>query len=150
MPSSLIAEVFTDGSCLGNPGPGGWAALIRVKDKEWEISGGQADTTNNQMELQATIAALNALEPGHNVTVATDSKYVQQGITEWIANWKINNWRTASKKPVKNKDLWLQLDEAQAKHKVEWQWVRGHNGHKENERVDQLALEQAVQIQQAN
>ena len=136
-------ELFTDGACLGNPGPGGWAALLRYNDTEKELTGGASETTNNRMEMLAVIEGLNALKHPCQVTVTTDSQYVQKGITEWIHNWKARGWRTASKKPVKNVDLWQALDEAQARHDIAWKWVRGHDGHAENERVDVLARSEA-------
>jgi ribonuclease HI len=137
---------YTDGACSGNPGPGGWGALLQAKDdgrvvKERTLSGGAADTTNNRMELMAAISALEALERPSTLTVITDSNYVKGGVTGWIFGWKKNGWRTAAKKPVKNVDLWQRLDEAQARHKVKWEWVKGHAGHAENERADELARE---------
>lgn len=140
-------ELFTDGACLGNPGPGGWGTLLRFNGTEKEMAGGENDTTNNRMEMQAVIEGLNALTRPCIVTVYTDSQYVQKGITEWINGWKARGWKTASKKPVKNADLWRALDEAQAKHHVTWQWVKGHSGHPENERVDDLARGEAEKIQ---
>jgi len=136
-------EIFADGACLGNPGPGGWAALLRFKGSDKEIYGGEAQTTNNRMEMMAVIAALRSLTRPCRVAVTTDSQYVQKGITEWIHGWKKRNWRTADKKPVKNVDLWQALDEARAGHDVSWHWVKGHSGHTENERVDQLARAEA-------
>ena len=135
---------FTDGACSGNPGPGGWGALLQAKSgeevvKERALKGGEAQTTNNRMELLAAINALEALEKATTITVVTDSAYVKDGITSWLANWKRRGWRTASKKPVKNEDLWRRLDEAQARHDVTWEWVKGHAGHPENERADELA-----------
>ncbi len=135
---------YTDGACSGNPGPGGWGALLQAKTgdavvKERELKGGEVDTTNNRMELLAAINALEALERPSTITVVTDSAYVKGGITEWLRSWKRNNWRTATKKPVKNEDLWRRLDEAAARHQVTWTWVRGHAGHPENERADALA-----------
>ena len=135
---------YTDGACSGNPGPGGWGALLQAKAgdaivKERELNGGEADTTNNRMELLAAINALEALERPSTITVVTDSAYVKGGITEWLRSWKRNNWRTATKKPVKNEDLWRRLDEAAARHQVTWTWVKGHAGHPENERADALA-----------
>ncbi|MDA0901646.1 MAG: ribonuclease HI [Proteobacteria bacterium] len=135
---------YTDGACSGNPGPGGWGALLQAKTGdiaaiERELKGGEADTTNNRMELLAAINALEALERPSTITVVTDSAYVKGGITEWLGSWKRNNWRTATKKPVKNEDLWRRLDEAAARHHVTWKWVKGHAGHPENERVDALA-----------
>ena len=135
---------FTDGACSGNPGPGGWGALLIAKDgeavlKERELKGGAPETTNNRMELQAAIAALEALERPSTITVVTDSAYVKGGITAWLFAWKKNGWKTSTKKPVKNEDLWRALDAAAARHKVTWEWVKGHAGHPENERADQLA-----------
>ena len=132
-------EIHTDGSCLGNPGPGGWAALLRYKGHERELSGGEAHTTNNRMELMAAIMALEALKRPCRVELHTDSKYVMQGITEWMRGWKARGWLTADKKPVKNADLWQRLDAARARHDVKWRWVKGHAGHELNERADQLA-----------
>ncbi len=144
--ASAVA-LFTDGACLGNPGPGGWAALLRFNGTEKEISGGKSDTTNNRMEMQAVIEGLNALTRPCTVSVFTDSRYVQKGITEWIKGWKARGWKTAAKKPVKNVELWQAMDSAQAKHQVSWYWVKGHAGHPENERVDDLAREEAIRIQ---
>jgi ribonuclease HI len=132
-------ELFTDGACLGNPGPGGWAALLRFKGQEREVAGGEKLTTNNRMEMMAVIEGLRTLTRGCKVTVYTDSQYVQKGITEWIHSWKKRGWRTADKQPVKNADLWQVLDAARAEHTVTWLWVKGHAGHVENERVDVLA-----------
>lgn len=132
-------EIFTDGACRGNPGPGGWGALLRYCDKEKTLKGAERDTTNNRMELMAAISALEALGRPCKVKLTTDSKYVMQGITEWLANWKKRNWQTAAKKPVKNIDLWQRLDKAVQQHDVLWFWVKGHNGHAENERADELA-----------
>ncbi|MHA1538727.1 MAG: ribonuclease HI [Alphaproteobacteria bacterium] len=139
-------DIWTDGACSGNPGPGGWGAILRFNAKEREISGGEPDTTNNRMELTAAIEALNALKRPVALRLHTDSTYVKDGITKWIHGWKKNGWRNASKKPVKNKDLWLALEAAMAPHRVEWHWVKGHSGHPENDRADELAragLEQA-------
>jgi ribonuclease HI len=136
-------EIFADGACLGNPGPGGWAALLRYKGADKEIYGGEAQTTNNRMELMAVIEALRALTRPCRVAVTTDSQYVQKGISEWIHGWKKRGWKTADKKPVKNVDLWQALDEAKGPHQVSWHWVKGHAGHVENERVDQLARAEA-------
>lgn len=138
----LIA--YTDGACSGNPGPGGWGVLLLARDgqntlKRRELNGGAAETTNNRMELTAAIEALNALTKPSNLTIVTDSSYVKDGITKWMHGWKRNGWRTAAKKEVKNVDLWQQLDEAQARHTVAWEWVKGHAGHEENEQADQLA-----------
>ncbi len=132
-------EIFTDGACLGNPGPGGWGVLMRWRGHEKELSGGEAETTNNRMELMAAIKGIEALKPGSRAGLYTDSKYVMDGITEWIAGWKRNGWRTAAKKPVKNKDLWQLLDQTLDGHDVDWHWVKGHAGHPENERADELA-----------
>lgn len=141
-----MAELFafTDGACSGNPGPGGWGALLQARDgdtviKERELSGGAAETTNNQMELLAAIHALEVLEKPSTLTVVTDSNYVKNGITGWIFGWKKNGWKNAAKKPVANAELWKRLDAAQARHQVTWQWVKGHAGHPENERADALA-----------
>ncbi len=134
-------EAFTDGACSGNPGPGGWGAILRYNGKDKELSGGEAETTNNRMELTAAIVALNALKEPCHVLMHTDSKYVMDGISGWIHGWKKNGWKTADKKPVKNADLWQELDEAVKRHKVEWTWVKGHAGHPENERADELARE---------
>ena len=131
--------IYTDGACSGNPGPGGWGALLKYNGSERELSGGEPATTNNRMELMAAIIALETLKRPCQVTLYTDSKYVMQGITEWITRWKQNGWRTAAKKPVKNDDLWRRLDEALADHRIDWQWVKGHAGDEGNERADQLA-----------
>ena len=136
-------EIFTDGACLGNPGPGGWAALLRCGATESELVGGARHTTNNRMELMAAIAGLEALTRPCSVQLTTDSRYVMDGIRSWLPAWKRNGWRTAARKPVKNTDLWQRLDTASARHEVEWVWVRGHAGHAENERVDALARRQA-------
>jgi len=137
---------YTDGACSGNPGPGGWGALLQAKDgetvlKERELKGGEAETTNNRMELLAAINALETLGRGTAITVVTDSQYVKNGVTGWIHGWKRNGWKTAAKKPVKNAELWQRLDEAAKRHDVTWEWVKGHAGHPENERADQLARE---------
>ncbi len=132
-------EIFTDGACKGNPGPGGWGAILRAKGTEKELFGGEPDTTNNRMELTAAIMALEALTRPCKVDLTTDSQYVRQGITQWITNWKKRGWKTANKGPVKNADLWKRLDAAAAVHEVAWHWVRGHTGHAENERADRLA-----------
>ena len=136
---SAKVEVFTDGACRGNPGPGGWGALLRYKGQERELWGGEPETTNNRMELMAAIQALEALKRPCAVSLTTDSEYLRKGITTWIHGWKKQGWKTAAKKDVKNRDLWERLDAAVLKHQVEWHWVKGHNGHVENERVDQLA-----------
>ncbi len=132
-------EAFTDGACRGNPGPGGWGVILRYGDTEKELYGGEAETTNNRMELMAAIQALEALKQPCEVHLTTDSQYVRKGITEWMANWKRNGWRTSARKPVKNRDLWQRLDEATRTHDIHWHWVRGHSGHPENERADALA-----------
>ncbi len=132
-------ELFTDGACSGNPGPGGWGVLIRWQNHEKELCGGEVETTNNRMELMAAIQGLESLNRGVNATLYTDSKYVKDGISQWIINWKRNGWKTAAKKPVKNIDLWKRLDTALERHKVEWRWIKGHTGHPENERADELA-----------
>ena len=131
--------IYTDGACSGNPGPGGWGAILRYEGTQKELKGGKADTTNNQMELTAAIESLNALKQSCNIDLYTDSVYVRDGIMKWIEGWKRNNWRTAAKKPVKNVELWQSLDEAQKRHTIEWHWVKGHAGHPDNERADELA-----------
>lgn len=132
-------KIFTDGACLGNPGPGGWGALLRYGTTEKELSGGEAETTNNRMEMMAAIQALEALKSACEVDLYTDSKYLLQGITEWLPGWKERGWKTADKKPVKNAELWQRLEGAVARHKIKWHWVKGHSGHAENERMDELA-----------
>ena len=134
-----VVEIFADGACLGNPGPGGWAALLRFNGTDKEIAGGEPMTTNNRMEMMAVISALRTLTRPCTVAVTTDSQYVQKGITEWIHGWKKRGWKTAAKKPVLNADLWMQLDDLASRHKVEWKWVKGHSGHSENEIADELA-----------
>ncbi len=135
-------EIFTDGACSGNPGAGGWGAILRCRDTEKELSGAAPETTNNRMELTAVIEALSALKKECNITLYTDSRYVMDGITKWLPNWKNNNWKTANKKSeVKNIDLWQKLDSLIKGHEIRWVWVKGHNGHPENERVDKLARE---------
>jgi len=143
-----MAELFayTDGACSGNPGPGGWGVLLRAMDgdtvvKERGLSGGEADTTNNRMELLAAIHALETLGRASTITIVTDSTYVKNGVTSWIHGWKRNGWKTSARKPVKNAELWQRLDDAQARHDVTWEWVKGHAGHPENERADELARE---------
>ncbi len=131
--------IFTDGACRGNPGPGGWGAVMRYGSTEKTLFGGEPDTTNNRMELMAAIMALEALTQPCQVVLTTDSRYVMDGITQWMANWKKRGWKTASKQPVKNADLWRRLDAACSKHTIEWQWVKGHSGHPENEKADALA-----------
>jgi ribonuclease HI len=137
--SEEAVEIFSDGACRGNPGPGGWGVLLRAKGVEKELWGGEADTTNNRMELTAVIRALEALKRPSRVRLFTDSQYVQKGISEWIHSWKRRGWLTTDKKPVKNVDLWRELDSLAAKHSIEWHWVKGHAGHPENERADRLA-----------
>lgn len=137
--------IYTDGSCKGNPGPGGWAAILQYQNKEKEISGFEPDTTNNRMELRAAVEALRALKRCCDVEVYTDSQYVRQGMTAWIYNWRKNGWKSADKKPIKNQDLWVELDDLSRQHQVKWHWVKGHNGHPLNERVDELAR-RAVEI----
>ncbi|MBM95568.1 MAG: ribonuclease HI [Oceanospirillaceae bacterium] len=135
----MKVELFTDGACKGNPGVGGWGALLRYGQHEKELFGGELNTTNNRMELKAAIEGLAALSRPCDVVLTTDSKYVKQGIQQWMAGWKRNGWKTAAKQPVKNQDLWQALDQACQRHQVEWRWVKGHAGHDENERADQLA-----------
>lgn len=138
----IRVEIFTDGACSGNPGAGGWGAILRHKDIEKELSGATAETTNNRMEMTAVIEALKALKKECNITLYTDSRYVMDGVTQWLPNWKRNNWKTTNKKSdVKNVDLWQELDSLVNQHEIRWVWVKGHNGHPENERVDQLARE---------
>jgi ribonuclease HI len=134
-------EIYTDGACKGNPGPGGWGALLRFGQHEKALFGGESSTTNNRMELLAAIKALEALKRPSQVDLYTDSQYLRKGITEWLANWKARGWRTAARKPVKNEDLWRALDQAVAPHKINWHWVKGHSGHTGNDRADQLANE---------
>lgn len=134
-----LVEIFSDGACRGNPGPGGWGVILRYKDSEKSLYGGERDTTNNRMELMAVISGLEALHRSSRVRVTTDSQYVKNGITQWISNWKRNGWKTAARQPVKNIDLWQRLDELVARHDVGWAWVKGHSGHRENELADQLA-----------
>lgn len=140
-----VVELFTDGACLGNPGPGGWGAVLRWRGTERELSGGAADTTNNRMELQAAIEGLGALKRRSKVHVYTDSRYVRDGITGWIKRWKQNGWKTAARTPVRNADLWQALDACLNNHSVDWFWIRGHAGHPENERADRLARAAARQ-----
>ena len=141
-------EIFTAGACRGNPGPGGWAALLRSQGIEKMLSGAEPETTNNQMELMAAIQGLEALKRTSSVALTTDSQYVRQGITQWIHGWKRNGWKTSQKQPVKNKELWQRLDAAVESHDVQWHWVKGHSGHEENERVDQAAND-AIDVMQA-
>ncbi|SFM75790.1 RNase HI [Bradyrhizobium sp. Rc3b] len=144
MSEKPVVTIYTDGACSGNPGPGGWGAILKFDDKEKELNGGERHTTNNQMELMAAISALEALKKPCTVDLYTDSQYVRQGITGWIFGWKRNGWRTADKKPVKNVELWQRLDAALKQHEVRWHWVKGHAGHPENERADQLARDGIV------
>lgn len=139
-------EIHTDGSCLGNPGPGGWGAVLRYQGRERELAGGEALTTNNRMELMAAIMALEALSEPCKVTLQTDSQYVRQGITEWMANWVRRNWKTAGGDAVKNRDLWERLHTATQRHAIEWRWVKGHSGDVDNERVDLLARNEAIRF----
>ncbi len=139
-------ELFTDGACSGNPGPGGWGAILRMGGREKELSGGEPATTNNRMEMMAAIAGLEALQRPCKVALFTDSTYVKDGVTKWIKGWKRNGWKTADKKPVKNIDLWQRLDAVHAQHQVVWHWVRGHSGHPENERADALARAAIAQL----
>jgi ribonuclease HI len=132
-------EVFTDGACRGNPGPGGWGAILRANKHYKEIYGGEKETTNNRMELTAAIMALQAIKKSSEVTLTTDSQYVRKGITEWLSGWKAKGWKNSQKKPVKNVDLWQALDIQNSRHRVDWRWVKGHSGHPENERADELA-----------
>ncbi len=131
--------IYTDGACRGNPGPGGWGAILQHGDREKELYGAEKDTTNNRMELMAAIRALEELKRPCDVTLTTDSQYVKKGITEWLESWKRRGWKTADKKPVKNQELWQRLEKAAAKHKIHWKWIKGHSGHPENERADSLA-----------
>jgi ribonuclease HI len=141
MKDNAPVVIFTDGACSGNPGPGGWGAILTYGDSDKEISGGEPETTNNRMELMAAISALEALKRPSRVELHTDSSYLKDGITKWIHGWKRNGWRTADKKPVKNAELWQRLDKARERHDMDWRWVRGHAGHPENERADALARE---------
>ena len=141
MTAKTPVVIYTDGACSGNPGPGGWGAILIYAGHRKEISAGEAETTNNRMELMAAIRALEALKRPSRVELHTDSSYLKDGITSWINRWKANGWRTANKKPVKNVELWQRLDEAQERHQIDWRWVRGHTGDKENERADELARE---------
>ena len=143
--SQETVEIFTDGACSGNPGPGGWGAVLRYKGVEKELSGGAPETTNNRMELMAAIAALEALKRPSRVALTTDSTYVRDGITKWIHAWKKRGWKTADKKPVKNLDLWQRLEAAAERHEVAWHWIRGHDGHPENEWADRLARDAVAQ-----
>ncbi len=146
----IAVDIFTDGACSGNPGPGGWGALLRYGDTEKEICGGEDATTNNRMELLAAIRAIEALKRPSTVRLHTDSTYLRDGITRWIGGWKANGWKTAAKKPVKNVDLWQRLDAAAAGHEIEWRWVKGHAGHPDNERADALARKGLAQAREAD
>ncbi|HOO82431.1 MAG TPA: ribonuclease HI [Alphaproteobacteria bacterium] len=137
---SKVVEIYTDGACSGNPGPGGWGAVMRWNGHEKELCGGEAETTNNRMEMMAVIQALKAIKGHPKIEIYTDSKYVMQGITEWLDGWKARGWKTAGKKPVKNVDLWQRMDELVSRHDVTFHWVKGHDGHPENERADSLAV----------
>ncbi|WP_096704110.1 ribonuclease HI [Magnetospirillum sp. 15-1] len=148
-PKPESVEIYTDGACSGNPGPGGWGAILRFKGIEKELKGGEAQTTNNRMEMTAVLEALNALTRPCAIDVYTDSEYVKKGMTEWLRGWKARGWKTADKKPVKNDDLWKALDEAAARHKVSWHWVKGHAGHPENERADALARQGIADLRAA-
>jgi ribonuclease HI len=141
-----LVEIFTDGACKGNPGPGGWGAVIRSGERERELSGGEPLTTNNRMEMMAAIRALEALKRPCEIVLHTDSAYLKDGITKWIHGWRRNGWKTADRKPVKNAELWQELLDAAAPHKIEWRWVKGHSGHPENDRADQLACDAAGQF----
>lgn len=145
-PLPTTVEIFTDGACSGNPGPGGWGAVLRWGNHERELYGGEVLTTNNRMEMTAAIEALNALKRPVTAIITTDSQYLRKGITEWLPAWKARGWKTADRKPVKNFDLWQRLEEAMAPHRVEWHWVKGHNGHPENERADALARRGIAEI----
>jgi ribonuclease HI len=146
LPGSKLVEIFTDGACKGNPGPGGWAAIIRSGTRERELSGGDPMTTNNRMEMLAAIRALEALKHPCPVLLHTDSIYLRDGITKWVHNWQKNGWRTADRKLVKNAELWQELIRASAPHRIEWRWVKGHSGHPENDRADQLACDAAARF----
>ena len=149
-PTKKIVEIFTDGACSGNPGPGGWGAVLRYGAVEKEMNGGEEETTNNRMELMAAIKAIEAVRRPCEIHLHTDSEYLRQGITTWIHSWKARNWKTADKKPVKNVDLWQRLEAAIESHDVHWHWVKGHSGHKENERADELARLAIRQIKDAS
>jgi len=143
---SQVVEIYTDGACKGNPGPGGWGAWLKFGQNEKEMFGGEKNTTNNRMELMAAIAALEALTRPCDVKLTTDSEYLRKGVLEWMQNWKKRNWKTASKRPVKNQDLWMRLDSAIQKHNIQWHWVKGHSGHEGNERADLLANKGVEQV----
>ena len=141
-----MIKIYTDGACKGNPGVGGWGAIIMQDEKNIELFGGENETTNNRMELMAVIMALKEISSNLELTIYTDSTYVQKGISEWIKNWKVNNWRSSSKKPVKNKDLWVELDEAVGSRKINWEWVKGHAGNEGNEKADELANQGVISM----
>jgi len=141
-----MIKIYTDGACKGNPGVGGWGAIIMQSEKNIELFGGENETTNNRMELMAVIMALKEISSNLELTIYTDSTYVQKGISEWIKNWKVNNWRSSSKKPVKNKDLWIELDEAVGLRKINWEWVKGHAGNEGNEKADELANQGVISM----
>ena len=141
-----MIKIYTDGACKGNPGVGGWGAIIMQEEKKIELFGGENETTNNRMELMAVIMALKEISSNLELTIYTDSTYVQKGISEWIKNWKVNNWRSSSKKPVKNKDLWIELDEAVGSRKINWEWVKGHAGNEGNEKADELANQGVISM----
>ena len=149
VPKPETVEIFTDGACSGNPGPGGWGAILRFKGVEKELKGGEMLTTNNRMEMMAVLVALNTLSRPCAIDLYTDSQYVMKGVTEWLRGWKARGWKTADKKPVKNEDLWRALDEAVARHRLSWHWVKGHAGHVENERADQLARDGIAEVRSA-
>ncbi|KAF0192826.1 MAG: ribonuclease HI [Gammaproteobacteria bacterium] len=144
----MRVEIFTDGACRGNPGPGGWGAVLRYSGHEKTLSGAEPDTTNNRMELMAAICALESLKRGCAARITTDSEYVKKGLTEWLPNWKLRGWKTAARKPVKNADLWRRLEAAASRHDIEWHWVRGHTGHEGNEQADALANRAIDEMQQ--
>ncbi|CUW41541.1 ribonuclease HI, degrades RNA of DNA-RNA hybrids [Magnetospirillum sp. XM-1] len=148
-PKPESVEIYTDGACSGNPGPGGWGAILRFRGIERELKGGEAQTTNNRMEMTAVLVALNTLTRPCAIDLYTDSEYVKKGMTEWLRGWKARGWKTADKKPVKNDDLWKALDEAAARHRISWHWVKGHAGHPENERADALAREGIADLRAA-
>ena len=143
-------EIFTDGACRGNPGPGGWGVLLRFQGNEKTLWGGEVETTNNRMELMAAIVGLESLNEPHRVMLTTDSKYVMNGMTDWIENWKKSGWKTSAKKPLKNEDLWRRLDKACNQHDIDWKWIKGHSGHRENELVDRLANQGLDELQLKN
>ena len=150
MTDRKAVQIHTDGACLGNPGPGGWAGLLRWRGIEREVAGGEPDTTNNRMELMAAIAALEALREPCDVVLHTDSQYVRQGLTQWLPGWIRKNWKTAGGDPVKNRELWERLQAATLRHQIDWRWVKGHSGNPDNERVDVLARDEAIRIRAAS